>query len=139
MNAVLFLVCAWADVCKKVTKAFLKKEKKKKKRGLLALILEEKDGGGEHQSGALLVWENPAGTLNLSSASGSLYQNPVPYLSDPIIDSSLICLRVYSVVVVEYSLIGNRYRPSVSQLASDISIGRYFGELLWLRHRAGSI
>lgn len=103
------------------------------------MILEEKDGGGVHQSGALLVRDNPTETLNLSSASGSLYQNPVPYLSDTIIDSSLICLRVYSVVVVECSLIGNRYNPSVSQSASDISIGRYFGELLWFQHHAGSI
>lgn len=37
-----FCACAWAGVCKKVTKAFLKKKKKKT---ALAPILEEKDGG----------------------------------------------------------------------------------------------
>ena len=56
------------------------------KRGLLALISVDMGGGGQgHQSSALLVQDNPTETLNLSSASGRLYQRPAPYPPDPII------------------------------------------------------
>lgn len=87
------------------------------KRGLLALISVDMGGGGVHQSGALLVLDNPTETLNLSSASGRLYQSRVPYPSDPIIDSSPGCLFVYSEVA--RWLIGNRYKHTVSQSRSQ--------------------
>lgn len=74
-------------------------------------------GGGIHQSSVLLVLDNPTETLNLSSASGSLYQSPVPYPYDPIIDSNLVCLFVYSEVA--YWLIGNRYKHTVSRSRSQ--------------------
>lgn len=87
------------------------------KRGLLALISVDMGGGGVHQSGALLVLDNPTETLNLSSASGRLYQSRVPYPSDPIIDSNPGCLFVYSEVA--RWLIGNRYKHTVSQSCSQ--------------------
>lgn len=49
--------------------------------------------------------DSPAKTLNLSSASGRPYQSLVPYPSDPIIDSNLVCLLVSQ-------LNGNRSRPT---------------------------
>lgn len=85
------------------------------KRGLLALISVDMGGGGVHQSDALLVLDNPTETLNLSSASGRLYQSRVPYPSDPIIDSNPGCLFVYSEVA--RWLIGNRYKHTVSLAA----------------------
>ncbi len=87
------------------------------KRGLLALISADMGGGGVHQSSALLVLDNPTETLNLSSALGRLYQSPVPYPSDPIIDSYPVCLFVYSEVA--YWLIGNRYEHTVIQSGSQ--------------------
>lgn len=87
------------------------------KGGLLALISVDMSGGGVHQSTALLVLDNPTETLNLSSASGCLYQSPVTYPSDPIIDSNPVCLSVYSEVASW--LIGNRYKHTVSQSHSQ--------------------
>lgn len=100
-------------MCEYVSLCVWKGVKADFKRDLLALISVDMGGGGRgHQSIALLVLDNPTETLNLSSASGRLYQSPVPYPSDPIIDSNPVCLFVCTEVA--YWLSGNRSKYAVS-------------------------